>query len=168
MNEKPNLTTERVDDVPVLLAQLERMQVANLLDRYFPTHGNWQGLTLGEVTAVWLSHILSEGEHWLNHVEPWAVQHLACLQACLGHPVRRLDFTDDRLALVLDHLSQDGAWQEFERELSQHLIRVYDLRPGRVRIDSTTVSGYVQPTPEGLFQFGHSKDHRPDLPQVKF
>jgi len=22
-------------------------------------------------------------------------------------------------------------------------------------------------TPEGLFQFGHSKDHRPDLPQVK-
>jgi transposase len=25
----------------------------------------------------------------------------------------------------------------------------------------------VQPTPDGLFQFGHSKDHRPDLPQVK-
>ena len=22
-------------------------------------------------------------------------------------------------------------------------------------------------TPEGLFQLGHSKDHRPDLPQVK-
>jgi transposase len=36
-----------------------------------------------------------------------------------------------------------------------------------VRLDSTTVSGYVHPSPDGLFQFGHSKDHRPDLPQVK-
>jgi len=34
-----------------------------------------------------------------------------------------------------------------------------------VRIDTTTAGAYV--TPEGLFQLGHSKDHRPDLPQVK-
>ena len=27
------------------------------------------------------------------------------------------------------------------------------------------LAAYV--TPEGLFQLGHSKDHRPDLPQVK-
>lgn len=167
MNEIEQLTIERVDDIPILLAQLERMQVASLLDRYFPTHGNWQGLSLGQVIVVWLSHILSEGDHWLNHVEPWAVGHLHCLQAHLGQGVRSLDFSDDRLAAVLDYLSDDEQWQAFERELSQHLIRVYDLRPSRVRIDSTTVSGYVQPTPDGLFQFGHSKDHRPDLPQVK-
>jgi transposase len=74
---------------------------------------------------------------------------------------------DDRLTSVLDALSDDEQWQAFERELSRHLIRVYDLRPSRVRVDSTTISGYVQPTPDGLFQFGHSKDHRPDLPQVK-
>jgi len=167
MNEREQLTIERVDDIPILLAQLERMQVASLLDRYFPTHGNWQGLSLGQVVVVWLSHILSEGDHWLSHVEPWAAQHLTCLQVCLGQVVRGLDFSDDRLAAVLDSLSDDEQWQAFERELSQHLIRVYDLHPKRVRIDSTTVSGYVQPTPDGLFQFGHSKDHRPDLPQVK-
>src|SRR5713101_6043260 len=167
MHEIEQLTIERVDDIPILLAQLERMQVASLLDRYFPTHGNWQGLSLGQVIVVWLSHILSEGDHWLNHVEPWAVGHLHCLQAHLGQAVRSLDFSDDRLAAVLDYLSDDEQWQAFERELSQHLIRVYDLRPSRVRIDSTTVSGYVQPTQDGLFQFGHSKDHRPDLPQVK-
>jgi transposase len=34
-----------------------------------------------------------------------------------------------------------------------------------VRLDST--SGYWQLTSEGLFQFGHSKDRRPDLPQMK-
>src|SRR5450759_351605 len=167
MNEIEQLTIERVDDIPILLAQLEHMQVASLLDRHFPTHGNWQGLSLGQVVEVWLSHILSEGDHWLSHVEPWADQHRNCLQVCLGQEVRRLDFSDDRLASVLDALSEDEPWQVFERELSRHLIRVYDLRPSRVRIDSPTVSGYVQPTPDGLFQFGHSKDHRPDLPQVK-
>jgi transposase len=167
MDENEPLTIERIDDVPILLAQLERMQVANLLDRHFPTHGNWQGLSLGMVSAVWLSHILSEGDHWLNHVEPWAAQHLHCLQACLGQEMRSLDFTDDRLAAVLDYLSDDEQWQAFERALSQHLIRVYDLHPSRVRLDSTTVSGYVHPSPDSLFQFGHSKDHRPDLPQVK-
>jgi transposase len=146
---------------------LERMQVATLLDQYFATHGNWQGLSLGQVTVVWLSHILSEGDHWLNHVEPWAGQHLRCLQSCLGQEVRSLDFSDDRLARVLDYLSEDEPWQAFERDLGQHLLRVYDLHPSRVRLDSTTVSGYVQPSPQGLFQFGHSKDHRPDLPQVK-
>ena len=161
------LTIERIDDVPILLAQLEHMQIGQLLDRHFPTHGNWQGLSLGMVSVVWLSHILSEGDHWLNHVEPWAKPRLNCLQACLGQEVRSLDCSDDRLAAVLDYLSEDEPWQTFERDLGQHLIRVYDLHPRRVRVDSTTVSGYVQPSPDGLFQFGHSKDHRPDLPQVK-
>jgi transposase len=31
----------------------------------------------------------------------------------------------------------------------------------------TTVSGYWTVSKEGLFQHGHSKDHRPDLPQLK-
>jgi transposase len=34
-------------------------------------------------------------------------------------------------------------------------------------VDATTASGYWTVTEEGLLQFGHSKDHRPDLPQVK-
>src|SRR5712691_3137879 len=167
MDEMQPLKIERIDDVPILLAQLERMQVATLLDRHFPTHGSWEGLSLGMVSRVWLSHILAEGDHWLNHVEPWAAGHLTCLQACLGQEVRSLDFTDDRLAAVLDYLSDDERWQACERELGQHLIRVYDLHPSRVRLDSTTVSAYVHPSPDGLFHFGHSKDHRPDLPQVK-
>jgi transposase len=37
----------------------------------------------------------------------------------------------------------------------------------RVHVDSTSASAYTSVSKEGLFQFGHSKDHRPDLPQVK-
>jgi hypothetical protein len=42
-----NITrTERVDDIPLLLAQMEKMNIAALLDKHFPVHGNWQGLSL--------------------------------------------------------------------------------------------------------------------------
>jgi transposase len=119
------------------------------------------------VTSVWLSCIVSEANHRLSHVEPWAATRLTTLQTCLGQPVRRVDFTDDRLALVLDSLSDDARWNAFEGALNQQTLRVYDLSRQRVCIDSTTAKGYVGVNEDGLFQCGHSKDKRPDLPQIK-
>jgi transposase len=46
-------------------------------------------------------------------------------------------------------------------------MAVYQIGINGVRLDSTTISGYHTMNEEGLMQFGHSKDHRPDLPQVK-
>jgi transposase len=159
--------SERVDDIPVLLAHQERMGIQSLLDEHFSTHGNWQGLSLGRVVQGWLAHILSEGDHRMSHVQGWAEQRLETLQKGLGQPVRGLDFSDDRLEIVLKTLSDDNRWDKFEERLNQHLLRVYDLQPERVRLDSTTASGYGSVTEGGLFQFGHSKNQRPDLPQVK-
>src|SRR5207244_9806143 len=86
---------------------------------------------------------------------------------CAGQEVCERSFRDDRLALVLDALSDEQKWQQFETALNRQLIRVYDLKSKRVRVDSTTASGYWTVTEEGLFQLGYSKDHRPDLPQLK-
>jgi hypothetical protein len=44
MAETLTLVSEGVDDIPVLLAQLNRMGLQPLLDEHFPTHGNWVGL----------------------------------------------------------------------------------------------------------------------------
>ena len=71
MNDIRNSITERVDDIPLLLEQMQRMGLPTLLDDHFPTHGNWQGLSLGWVTTMWLSSILSRGDHRLVHVAPW-------------------------------------------------------------------------------------------------
>lgn len=62
---------ERIDDIPLLLAQMKTLQLAELLDKAFPMHGNWQGLSLGNIVQVWLAYILNEGDHRLNHVESW-------------------------------------------------------------------------------------------------
>lgn len=160
MTEELTVTTERVDDIPLLLAKAERMGIAPLIDEHFPPHGNWQGLSPGQMVAVWLAHIVSEADHRLNHVRPWAASLLATLHTCLDQPVSELDFTDDRLALLLTALSDDGRWQTFESALNGRLLRVYDLQAKRVHVDTTTAAGYWHVTDEGLFQFGHSKDPR--------
>ena len=78
------LQSERLDDVPLLLAHLKRMQVAALLDRHYPTHANWAGdLTFGEVACVWLAYLVSTGDHRLNQLQDWAAHHLEMLTACL-------------------------------------------------------------------------------------
>jgi transposase len=167
MNAIPNIITERVDDVPLLLEQMQRMGLPTLIDEHFPAHGNWYGLSLGWVSTIWLSSILSRGDHRLVHVEPWVANRLFTLQTVTEQKVERLDFTDDRLEIVLRRLRDDARWAQFESRLHQHTVRVYDLTTERMHVDSTTASAYTSVSQDGVFQFGHSKDYRPDLPQVK-
>lgn len=167
MNEIPTIITERVDDIPLLLEQMQRMGLPMLLDDHFPTHGNWHGFSVGWMSTIWLSSILSRGDHRLVHVEPWVAKRLGTLGVTTGQAVKRVDFTDDRLEIVLRRLSDDTRWGTFESALNQHTVRVYDLSTERVHVDSTSASAYKTVTEEGLFQFGHSKDYRPDLPQIK-
>jgi hypothetical protein len=81
------------------------------------------------VTVVWLTHILSQVDHRLNHVQPWAAKQLHTLRSCTEQPVQPLDGSDDRLAVVLQALSDDQRWNAFEAALNQRLLRVYDLQP---------------------------------------
>jgi len=64
-------------------------------------------------------------------------------------------------------LSDDKNWAEFEAALNQRTLRVYALEKRCVRLDTTSASGYWAVSKNGVFQFGHSKEHRPDLPQAK-
>ena len=167
MNEPLTIRTERVDDLPLLLTQMERMGIACLLDAHFPTHGNREGLSLGSVTTVWLTHLLSQADHRMNRVQPWAERRLEALRGCSEAALQVRDLGDDRLADILRHLSDDERWRAFEQELTGQLVRVYDLRSTCVRLDSTTASSYGAVSEDGLLQWGYSKDHRPDLPQLK-
>ena len=132
---------ERVDDIPVLLATSKRLKIDEILDRHFPTGHRWQGdLTFGEVACVWLAFITSQGDHRLCAVQPWAQRHLDTLTACLGKAVRPLDFQDDRLADMLDHLARGDSWQDCEVDLNQHTVRVYHLQADFFRVDTTTAN----------------------------
>jgi transposase len=159
--------TERVADVPLLVHQQRRMGIPALLDDVIEPHGNRKGLSIGWLTCLWLSFILSEADHRMIEVEPWAVRQMGMLSVLSPYPICREDFTDDRLADILQVLSQDQVWEEVEARLGQRLMRVYNLNTDPIRVDSTTVAVYHDADEATLFRYGHSKDHRPDLAQFK-
>ena len=84
-----------------------------------------------------------------------------------GCPIRDTDFTDERLADLLDAVGRDAVGEALEEQLGQHLLRAYALPTDTARIDTTTVSVYHQPDQTTILDHGHSKDHRPELHQFK-
>jgi transposase len=101
------------------------------------------------------------------HVAPWVAKRRWRLGATTGQAVTRVDCTDDRLAMVLRRLRDDERWGAFDAALPQHTVRVYDLSPERVHVDSPSASASATGSDAGLFQCGHSKDDRPALPPGK-
>lgn len=134
--------TERIDDVPLLMAFQNQMGLPEVLDAVIKPHGNRKGLSFGELTSCWLTYIISRADHRMNVVEGWADKIESTLSAILNKPVDRKDFTDDRLADILYTLSKDDLWEEIERRLSERILRVYELPLKRFRVDSTTASVY--------------------------
>src|SRR2546421_10681382 len=159
-NEPRSLRVEAMADLPVLWTRLQRLGLVATLDRHFPAPANWKGpLSPGEVLALWLLFLVSQGDHCLNHVEPWVAQHQGTLSALLGKTALAVDLHDDRLADWLNRLSTRDPFASPERDLNQQAIRVYQLPTDTVRIDATTANSYADVLSEqGLLQFGHSKD----------
>lgn len=158
---------ERVDDVPVIIGVANNLGMANILNTTLGAHGLQQGLTNGQLAVGWLGYILSQADHRKSAVREWANGLPQTLQHLLGQPIRDVDFSDDRLGALLRRFSNDGAWEATEQALWNASVTVYALPLTGVRLDSTTSAGHHQPTPNGLMQYGQSKDHRPDLAQFK-
>ena len=166
MNPEIAITTERIDDFPLLLEVMIRLGLPDLIDQHLKRHGLHQGLSWGWIAAIWLAHILTESDHRKLPVRAWVRQAGETIERITGMKVGELDFTDDRLTLLLRRLSKPATWQAIEKELGRNILRVYELKPKQVRLDPTTVSGNHAGGKDSLFEFGHSKDD-PTLRQVK-
>jgi transposase len=158
---------ERLDEVPLLIGLAQKLQLAKWIDHHLGSHGNHQGLSNGTLAAVWIAFILSRGDHTKIHVQEWTQGLNHTLSHLLGQPLRPADFSDDRLGILLRRFQELDDWDVLEGDLWHGTCEVYELPLERVRLDSTTTCGYHTITPDGLMQLGHSKDHRPDLPQLK-
>jgi len=166
MKEELQITNERIDDFVVLLRLMQQMELPAILDRHLPRHWLQQGLSWGWTASIWLAHIVSQGDHRKLTVRDWVHQAHSTLEQVTGLDIRETDLTDDRLTIVLRHLSEAARWQAIEQELGEHLMRVYALEEQPIRVDATTVSGYRTGGEDSLWQFGHSKDD-PTLRQIK-
>lgn len=160
------IITERVDDVALLIGQMVKMGLPEVLDRHIPRHWTQRGLSWGWTAVIWLAYIVTEGDHRKVSVETYIKGMHHTLSHLTAQVIEPLDFSDDRLSHLLTHLSKAAYWHQIEQDLNVHSIEVYDLRQEVIRCDATTVSGAHEITAEGLVQFGHSKDD-PTRPQIK-
>jgi transposase len=160
------LQHERVDDIPLLIGLMQKLQLPEVLERGLGSHHLHQGISNGLLSCGWLAFILSAGNHCKVSVQDWAQRHQHTLETLLGQSLRPVEFSDDRLSIVLRRF-HDADWEAMERDLWRATCEVYEIPIECVRLDSTTTCGYHTIEPGGVMQLGHSKDHRPDLPQLK-
>jgi len=160
------MITERVDDVALLIGQMVKMGLPEVLDRHIPRHWPQRGLSWGWTAVIWLASIVTEGDHRKVSVETYLTGMHHTLSHLTGQVVDPLDFSDDRLSHLLTHLSKQTYWHRIEQDLNARSVEVYALPQDAIRCDATTVSGDHEVTAQGLLQFGHSKDD-PTRPQIK-
>src|SRR5438132_2533998 len=173
MNETLQLTHTKVGDLPLLLGLLIKLDIPGIYDREIKDHGLHAGLSGGWMLAIWITFVLTESDHTKYKVEDWVERHAELLSSLTGQKIRSVEFNDNRLGSLLSRLSKPEHWEPFEAALWDQSVSVYQiLRPSvdelySAHCDSTTASGYHQVHENGVMQRGHSKDHRPDLAQLK-
>ncbi len=166
------ISSERIDDIPVIVEWLKKMDIAKCIDQKLsPPHGNYQGLSYGQLSVLLLTYIITQSDHRLCAVEDWVKAHQHILELSTGWLIGEKDATDDRLARVVEELGkQSEARQEIEVKLGRHLIHAYELPTVVARADTTSFSVNHQQgdsLEENLLSYGYSKDRRPDLLQYR-
>lgn len=164
--EELQVITERVDDIPLLIGTMTKTGLVEILDDHIPTHWKQRVLSWGWTAVIWLSYILSEGDHRKSSMEEYISRMQDTLENLTGQKVCEADFATARLAVLLKYLSKKSYRTAIEQDLSERSIEVYELPSKVVRCDATTVSGYHEGSETGLLQFGHSKDDA-NLRQIK-
>src|SRR4051794_37924321 len=94
-----SVDTEPLDDLPLLLAIIQELGIAEQIDRVVVPNGHWQGASVGTVVSIWLCYILTTQDHRLVAVREWAAARKAIFERLLGMRLRDTDCSDDRLAI---------------------------------------------------------------------
>ena len=45
---------ERVDEMPIIFHKVKQMGIQERIDQFWPMHGNWQGLSYGQLTVLFM------------------------------------------------------------------------------------------------------------------
>jgi len=132
MSETLDITTEQINDLPLLLGIVEDMGIRRMIDARIQPHGGWQGISVGTLVSIWLCHLVMERDHRLVSVRDWVAARTQTVNALLGITLRETDLTDDRLANALTMLSDAADQAAVDHALLTDWMQLYALpRPAR-------------------------------------
>jgi hypothetical protein len=132
---------ERVDDIPFIRGLAHKLRLAEVLDHHRGTPRLQRGGNNGQVAGGWLAYSLSQADHRKSAGRAWANSLPRTLAPLLGHPIREVECSDDRLGGVLARLRDDATWDAIERDLGPATVTVYERELAGMRLDSTTRYG---------------------------
>jgi transposase len=166
-----NLVSLRVDELPLLHHFMGDLGIKSAIDGVIPEHGNWSGVSLGTISEFWLCYILSASDHRLQNVEDWSESRIDLLRVLSGDSsLSSLDFTDDKLGLLLEKIGDSSAWGKIEHIINSNGLSIYrfDSAPAlpTFRLDAAPMQSHGEVTEGGLLQYGYHKQHA-NLPQFK-
>jgi hypothetical protein len=80
-NTEVEITSERIDDIPLIVEWLKQLGIAKQIDKNLERpHGNHQGLSYGQLSVLFLTYIITQQDHRLCAVEPWVNTHREILE----------------------------------------------------------------------------------------
>ncbi len=162
------LQRTRIGEIPLLQTVASRLGLDSLLRTYLPPHGNEKYPAAD--TLVLLVFNIASGRWPLYELGRWTASldgRLLGRESSLSEEL----FNDDRYGRALDKLfSVDRATLATECALC--VVRSTGCDLSQLHNDSTSVKTTGRMSSKsraGLcFEYGHSKDHRPDLKQIVF
>ena len=150
-----NLISLRIDELPLLHRIIGDLGIKASVDSVLGEHGNWSGVSIGSVMELWLCYILSECDHRLVNVEDWSESRLDLLRLLSEQSsLSSLDFTDDKLGLLLEKLGNSQSWGEIEQKINAKCLSVYRLSEetdfATFRLDAAPMQSHGEIKPEGF------------------
>jgi len=152
---------ERVDTIPLIISILMKMGVQQVIDSIFIPHGNWSGLSYGQLAVLFVTYVLHSLTHRFSGMESWANRHKMVIERATGWQIGEKDATDDRLGRLSEVLGEnDEAISEYQLQMGQSIIIAYQLPTQIARYDTTSFNVYHD-AKNGILEFGRGKDYRP-------
>jgi len=187
MAQVKELIQQHIGSAPVLKALIQKMGCIPIIDRNLPVDPRRVGPTHGEAVAGMVACLL-QGICALYRMEQFAVEE-PVLRTLFPHYDAKA-WHDDRLGDTLDAIWEFGPGA-LQGAVTAHLLQVFNIRVDQIHYDTTSFKVFgryetsdetaaAQETGKGgppgepatarppvRLVPGHSKDHRPDLNQVK-
>jgi transposase len=149
--------TYQIGGLRLVLAYLERIGLAEAVDRRCPRQGELSEGTV--ITVLVINRLLAPCA--LRNVTAWVKRTgLHLLVGICDPSLLNYDRLADALLAVYPH------WQEIAAEVTLQAVEHFQLAVETIHYDLTSILFHGAYEGSSWVEFGYSRDHRPDKPQV--
>ncbi|MHC4335857.1 MAG: IS1634 family transposase [Planctomycetota bacterium] len=152
--------TYQVGGLRLILKYLDQVGLMEIVSQYCPRRPKEDGVSDGEaIAALVINRMLSPCA--LRNVATWVEQTGLHLLLGVADPQK---FNYDRLVDAL--LAVNPHWQEIAAQITLRAVEAFGLKVETVHYDLTSILFYGDYKGSAWVDYGYSRDHRPDRPQL--